>query len=305
MNLLSIVFCCFLSKISSTGVLELNTSSDGFFLLHYRGAGGLSGVAPIIHAPGEFLSHTGRPLHGLLNITTVANEHIITPSFVNYHTESGMSLILAGFQSVFATRFARTYMMIPANRQLVLNPFNPADFVLDRLLTITRSTSDEHLQVRVSVSILNTTLAENGEYEPLATIESTGVNDFALQTVTPEDSFPPSIIQALYNALRPRGLRIDPGFGFDGTIRSFDFIGDLSDEVLDSFPIIQYRIHAGAGPDTIIRLYGRDYVGPLEGGIRELQFRSGDVYSLGLNTLSKVALYVDNLNRLIGFGEPL
>jgi len=32
---------------------------------------------------------------------------------------------------------------------------------------------------------------------------------------------------------------------------------------------------------------------------------SGDVYAFGLNTLSKVALYIDNSNKTIGFGEPL
>ena len=304
-----IVFSALSVAIVSSTVIELNTHEDGFLMMSYTVAGetvGASSLAVLIHSPVENLEGLEQPAGGLLNFTTVDNQHIITSNFLHSHPESRTSMILARFGSVFATEFARSYMMIPKNRQFVIDPANPRDFVYEGFLATTTSTNDEFLQVQVSVSIMNTTRSAAGEFVPLETMASTGTHDFALNTVVPEDSFPQSIIQILYDDLAQRGIPMDAYRDIESfLVGTFEIIGDLSDEVIDTFPIIQYRIHCDGGQDATIQLTGRDYIGPFDEGIRELLFRSGDGNSLGLNTLSHFALYVDNGNRTIGFGEPL
>ena len=304
----AIVFSALSVAMVSSTVIEMNIHEEGYWELSGRVAGDPGAnvsSALLVHAPAEFLE-MGPPFGGYLNITTVDNEHIIAPNFIRLHLESGAPLIPAGFRSVFATEFARSYMMIPKNRQFVIDPANPRDFVHEGFLATTTSTNDENLQVRVSVSIMRTTESQNGGFVPSATMASTEIHDFLLVTSVTGDSFPQSIIQVLYTDLYLHGIPVvallDP---IDGLVKTFEIIGDLPDDVIDEFPIIEYRIHCDGGQDKMIQLHGHDYIGPLFNDRRGLRFHSGDVNFLGLDTLSEFALYVDNGNRTIGFGEPL
>ena len=298
-------FAFSVAAVSST-VIQLDTHPEGYLGISYNlvgGSGDLPGWAPLIYTLDPELERTSRVVPGEVDITTVDNQHIIAQSFLRRAAGEREPYIPIGFGSAFATLFGH-YMLIPMHRQLVIAPANPGDFVQGGRLVTTASTSEDHPQVRVSVSLLNSS-QEPGSLVPSASsIASTDIHEFSIVTAVPEDSIPASIIQALFDDLRRRQIRIHPGYGFDGTITSFDIIGDLSDEILDSLPIIQFRIHTDSGNDIIIQLDGRDYIGPLDGGIRELLYRAGDMHFFGSNTLSKIALYIDNRNR-IGFGEPL
>ena len=302
-NVCTVLYLVFAGVYST--VIELNTNQEGHFLISLRvvGASGVPLIVPLIHPLGEGLGERRRYNGEYLNITTANTESLITQNLLSGIPARPEDFIPIGFRSVFATDFARTYMMIPMHRQLVINPENPRTFVYESMLALTRSASDEYPQVRVSVSILNT--AQGDTFVPSASVDAAEIHEYLLATVDLGDFVPSSIIRALCDEIRRRQISYDPVYGFDGTIRGFDIIGDLSDEVIDTLPIVQYRIHTDSGNYVNIALDGRDYIGPLDGGIRELLLFSGDVYAFGLNTLSKVALYIDNSNKTIGFGEPL
>jgi hypothetical protein len=296
--------------IVSSTVIELNTNSDGLFVLSYRIVGDDSDAtssAPLMLLPRTFFNQVDQGVGGLLNITTIGNEEIITPSFLDIPEWHSSAVIPAGFESIFATQFARTYLMIPMHRQFVIDPENPGDFVYGGFLATTRSTDENFAQVRVSVSVLNTTGDQTGEFVmPSAMLQSTQIYDFLINTVSPRDLVPPSIVRALYDDLERRQIPLSPVHNSDGLVRNFQIVGDLPDGVINTFPVIQYRIQIDSGADAIIQVNAEDYVGPLVHNRRDLLFRSEDrLLSLGLTTLSKIALFVDNGNRTIGFGEPL
>lgn len=296
------------AAVATPMIFELNIHPVGYFVLNYNVVGRSGGpfTAPLIHMLAEDLGPVSVRDGEYLNITTVDNEHVITQSLLQPVPGTGEAIIPIGFQSVFATDFAMTYMMIPSNRQLIINPRDPREFVYGGILTTTRSTSENYPQVQVSVSLLlNTTRALTGDFIPSETIESTAIHEFVIASVEEHDNVPESIIRALYDELERRGIPCDPGYGLDGSLRGIDIFGDLTDEVLETFPILQYRIHGDAGHDVIIQLDGRDYVGPSNDDLRELTLRSGDINAFGLNTLSRIALFIDNRDGTIGFGEPL
>ena len=295
----------FVTTVFST-VIELNTEPEGFLSIRYRFVGDPYGPyqALLLH---DAIPERGRLDGSDLILNTVDDEQITCPSLLYYIPGTLLLCIATGFNSVFATHFATTYMMIPSNRQLIINPANPRDFVNNGILPTARSTSEHIPQVGVSVSLLNTTpRAQDGAIIPSEIIESTETYDFVVATAKREDYVPQSIIVALHDDLERRGIPCDPDYGTDGTMTGIDIFGDLTDETIDTFPIIQYRIHGEAGEDILIQLVGRDYVGPLDDDLREVRLRSGDALNgFGLNTLSKVALFIDNRNRTIGFGDPL
>jgi hypothetical protein len=284
-------------------VIELNTDRNGEMRISYRVLGDAGGpyTAMLLQERDAAALQTFRRIDSGLNITSVDNEHVITPG-VSYRIPRINEMFIAiGFNSRFAADVAHQYMLIPKNRQLVINPPNPREFVYEGELVTTRSTSDDHLQVRVSVSFLNRPQGDSlvPRSEPMQ------IHEFGLSFHSDKDFVPASILQALYDELHRRGIDCDRGRGGDGSLMGFHISGDLTDEVIDRFPIIQYRIHTDSGNDVAIELDGKDYLGPLEGDTREvLLFSDGD-FCLGFNTLSKIALFVDNRNRTIGFGEPL
>ena len=195
--------------------------------------------------------------------------------------------------------------MIPSHRQFVINPGNPQAFVYDGILATTGSTSEHIPQVLITVSIVDSAQEQEVEIEALSALS---FQNYGLNTMDLQDSVPTAVLRTLYFDLLGRQIPCVRIFGDIGFISELHIVGDLSDEILDTFPIIQYRIHTDSGNDVVIRLDGRDYVGPFDGRIRKIQLR-GDPQaltpSLGLTTLSKIALFVDNVNRTIGFGEPL
>jgi hypothetical protein len=287
------------------------TASQTTFTVNYTvvGISGVQFTAPLIVG-----GHPTFPTSGArLIFTSVDDEHILTPAHLLYGVPgTNEACIYAGFGTAFATQFASSYMIIPTNLQLILDPENPQDYVYGGSLTTTTSTSDESLQVRLSVSMLNTTRNQVGEVVPSALLHSTEAENFLIGNPATEDYIPSSIIRALYDEIRQRQVRCDPGHDIDHNLVTFEIIGEFTDEVLDTFPIIDYQIQTDSGNAISIKLYGSDYFGPSyqdgpsHENKRELLLYSGlRGNSVGLNTLSKVALFVDNRNRTIGFGDPL
>jgi hypothetical protein len=143
------------------------------------------------------------------------------------------------------------------------------------------------------------------EFVPTETLVTAQNHIFDFDSFSPHDFVPASVVLGLYDDLRRRDIPCEPEFS-GGTISSFVIRGDLSDEVIDTFPIIQFRIHTDSGNDINIELDGRDYIGPLVAyGRRQLTLRAGRATAFGVNTLSRIALFIDNRDRTIGFGEPL
>ena len=301
----------------SSAVIPLDIHPDGFFQISYILMGNESdaGVAQLILPRTAGVELPSHEVSGYMNISTVDNQYMIAPSFLRRFTGSAVSHIPMGFRSAFARNFVSTYLLIPKHGQFVINPISPEDFVFGRELVTTTSTSALQPQVRVSVSILNST--QGGTFVPMeASLSSTGIIEFVLATNTHSrsDSVPSSIVDALYNELRRGEIPLNALFWPTNTLKSFDIIGNLTDDILDTLPIIQYLIHTDSGNDVVIQLGGRDYVGPFDGRMRMVFIENPDedpnddfqvFRAIGLNTLSKIALYIDNRNRTIGFGEPL
>jgi hypothetical protein len=313
--MLSFKLASLIAVVSST-VFELNTTSEGFVIPYIVvGSGSYQLLTiPIVTVYDGFLAQY-RARHSTVRrewmMRAVEGEHYIVDDL----STEGRNAIMATFDSIFATQFARTYMMIPMHRQLVVNPSNPRDFVYGGQLETIRSTSDQHLRVRVSVAILDTEQDAQSHVAfnpPVSTPEN--VYDFSIATGFPEILVPESIMQALSDEIQRRGIvpvrisRRSFMFASSNTI-SLDIPGDVTDDLIDSLPTIQFCIHTDSGNRLFIRMYGRDYVGSIVSGRRQLLVRSSSSTNgrgfFGRTFVSKIALFVDNENRTIGFGEPL
>ena len=288
--------------VVSNAVIELDTTNAGF-AFSYSVVGGSSGFEMAVLWT-EF-GHEEPVQDGFWFITTLHNTSLIVRSLSDVNL-GGRSYVAANFESRFSTDFAHQWMMIPMHRQLVINPSNPNDFVKDGILSITRSLSDNMLSVRVSVSILNSTQAAQQQVEMGSLPVEAVIHDFQIAASRAADNVPPVILRELHDELERLSIPCRPIF-VNGYIMMIELPENLTDAQIESFPTIQYRVHSDSGKDAVIQLYGPDYV-----------FRRSEndslglrIYSdphangFGLTTLSKIALFVDNVNRTIGFGEPL
>jgi|LauGreDrversion4_2_1035121.scaffolds.fasta_scaffold98721_2 hypothetical protein len=287
----------------SSSVIELDTSPLGFgFAFSYSIVGG-NGLRMRAHICTDS-NHRGEEYsESMLNITTANNEAMIVPNFIGERSRI-LGIVSTGFGSRFATELANQWMMIPMHRQLILNPSNPSNFVYGGILGTTRSLSPDAFLVRVSVSILNVT-QELLNLDVPSPVEGPSTS-FGISPGSRLDYIPSNQMRDLYFELQSRGIESYTTFHRDRSIAEIS-IGDLSDEIIDTLPTIQYHVHCESGTSVIINLFGRDYVGPRSGRRRLLNLKSFPVDRgvFGQPTLSKIALYIDNRNRTIGFGEPL
>ncbi len=301
----------FIAVVSST-VIELNTTSQGFVIPYRVASSDQLLTIPIVTVYDGYsvLFPAGPSARRELTLTTVDNDRVIVEDL----SAAVSNAMIASFDSTFATQIARTYMMIPMHRQLVVNPSNPRDFVYGGQLETIRSTSDRFLKVRVSVEILDSEQDAQTQVfnPPVSTPEN--VYDFTIATGFDEILVPELIMQALSDEIQRRGIvpvrvsRRSFMFASSNTI-SLDIPGDVTDDLIDSLPTIQFCIHTDSGNRLFIRMYGRDYVGSIVSGRRQLLVRSSSTTNgrgfFGRHFVSKIALFVDNENRTIGFGEPL
>jgi hypothetical protein len=299
----------FVAIVSST-VFELNTTSEGF-VIPYRVVGGGSNqlmTIPIVTVyDGYSVLQPSR--HFVRNdwmLTTVDGDHYIVADL----STAGRRSIIATFNSSFATEFAQTYFMIPMHRQLVINPSNPEEFVYGGQMETFRSTSDQYLKVRVSVEVLNIRNDERRQTEVHPT--TSPIYDFAIATGFDDIFVPEPVLMDLRDAIQRRGIYLATRWSSSRRSITLEMSGDMSEEIIDSLPTIQFRIHNDSGNDVMILLYGRDYIGPAalgDIGRRQLLVRSSSSTNgeglFGRSFVSKVALFVDNVNRIIGIGEPL
>ena len=302
MKILSLAI--FVAAVSST-VIELETSPIGNgFAFTYTFVGGngdrLRAYIRTVPIPEEYSE-------SMLNITTASNEAMIVPNFIGERSRA-LRIVGTGFGTRFATNFANQWIMIPMHRQLIINPLNPSDFVYGGILGTTRSLNNDELgppTVPVSVSILNMSQERNPDVP--SSVEGQQI-PFIIHSGLDLDIIPSIKMFAFINELESRGIQSFRTVRDDGSIGSIA-IGDLSDELIDTLPTIQYHVHCDSGTGVIINLFGRDYVGLRTGLGRRRELRLSSSLSegglFGLPTLSNIALYIDNRNRTIGFGEPL
>ena len=289
---LSIASC---TVSNTTAVIEMDTSPRGF-VLSYTLVGDPGGrhTAPIHSIVGRYRPRPDEHVFEFWNITTVENDHLIIPGL---NPDGNGEIRIA-----FGTQFAARYMLIPMNRKLVVNPHNPLDYIQGGTLVTTRSINDVFAEVRVSVSILN---AHQDQDMGVVTSLSAGspTYDFSIAPGITDDFLPASVMQDLFSELQRRRIPSTPSYRA-GSIYALSLTGDLNEDIIESLPTIQYHIHTDSG--VIIQLYGRDYVGSRStpfGRRLSLSAHATRGY-FGQTTLSKIALFVDNHNRRIGFGEP-
>jgi hypothetical protein len=290
-----LAFICLVSSVSSFVIIEL----DDNFMVPYTIVGG-SGERFFWQVNADFprreLFLVG-PSQVQRNISHYGQGTMLIPDYYRHYS------LVSSFAGL--GWFGNRYMLIQQNRQLIVNPPNPRDFVYGGVLTTTRSLNDSHPRLRVSVSIVDVA-SQDSILDSRSLEGTTPSHEFTLCTWRDADSVPSSIMMALLQELERLEIQSFPLENRDGSIAMIWIVA--TDEVLDSLPTIRYHIHTDSGNGILIQLYGRDYVGPVGRDNRRqvlLESVNGGQELFGQATLSKVALFIDPTDKIIGFGEPL
>lgn len=204
-------------------------------------------------------------------------------------------IIGGSFSSSFAGAVSR-YMLTPDG--LIINPYNPTDFVYPGSMVYVPSASNEQPRLFASVR-LSDTIEQVGSGTELA-------GEFSLNPASSHDRLPIEIVENLLRRIRALQIRTEVAYIGDSIVNIH--IPDCTPDSIERFPTLLFTIRSNDENVGVIRLTGSDYIRYTNINMISCDLTiaaTGNNFSIGSNTLSKIVIYIDNEQRVIGFADPI
>ena len=195
-----------------------------------------------------------------------------------------------------------------------INPQSVEDLVYDGLILYTPAVRDPEWSsvwgssdfwgANTAIKLVDpttpTTHNQEDEYRPCMLEDPRGQSDILV--------LPSSIYQNILDRITSRGFQIIRRNESQGVMRYVR--GDLTDEIIASFPTLQYVLPSSDGTDfNIASISPNEYIvrtnDPRIYKLLLSRIMTSEICVLTKPILGKLVLHFDTLNNRLGFGEPL